>query len=187
MKRIASMTLMFGLGVAAVYGQMSVNMKSSGTSGASAINLQQPNSSNNEDNFTGTGSLGRFTVRQFRAISNSPTASSTCEGPTKLYFPEPAGAAVFRFKDGSLLNARLVEGSDCIDFSAQFAHCTIVFQITGGTGRFQNATGTLTFTEAVAPMMFDTSNNPVVFFATGEYTGTISGVGMREGSQERQP
>src|SRR5579863_8699930 len=187
MKRIASMALMICLGVAAVYAQRSVNMTSSGTSGASAVNLQQPNTSNDEDNFAGTGTLGQFTVRQIRAISNSPTPSSTCSGPSKIYFLELAGGAVFRFQDGSLLTARLTQGSDCIDFSELFAHCTLVLQITGGTGRFQNATGTLTFTEAVAPTLFDTSNNPVFFFSTGAYTGTISGVGMGEAPQEVRP
>src|SRR5215469_4629913 len=104
MKHIASMTLMLTLGVAAVYTQKKpVRMTFSGTSAPSTINLQQPDTSNGEDNFAGRGTLGLFTLRNVRAIANSPTPSSTCSGPNQLYFTEPAGAGVFRFQDGSLL------------------------------------------------------------------------------------
>jgi hypothetical protein len=195
MKRIASMTLMLSLGVAAVYGQVSTKMTFSGTSAATAVNLQIPHTANDEDNFAGTGTFGPFTVRQIRAIDNAPTPPpSSCASNPKdsyLYVLERAGGAVFRFQDGSLLNVLLTEGSDCIDFTAGAAHCTVVFQVIGGTGRFQHATGTLTFTESVAPMLCGPAMCgpspdaiPVLFFATGEYTGTISGVGMGEGSQD---
>jgi hypothetical protein len=76
------------------------------------------------------------------------------------------------------LNVKLTQGSDCIDLAAQQAHCTVTFQITGGTGRFQNASGVLTFTETVAPVLADAFNNPVFFAATGEFTGTVSGVAV---------
>jgi len=56
----------------------------------------------------------------------------------------------------------------------------MTFQITGGTGRFKNASGSITLTETVAPVLADVSNNPVFFAATGEFTGTISGVAMDE-------
>jgi hypothetical protein len=197
MKRIASMTLMLSLGVAAVYGQVSVKMTFSGTSAATAVNLQIPNTTNDEDNFAGTGTFGPFTVRQIRAIDKVPTPPpGSCASNPKdsyLYALERAGGAVFRFQDGSLLNVLFTEGSDCIDLTAGAAHCTVVFQIIGGTGRFQHATGTLTFTESVAPMLCGPAMCgpspdaiPALFFATGEYTGKIFGVGMGEGSQDTQ-
>src|ERR1700753_2609462 len=49
-----------------------VKMTFSGTAGNSAINLAQPNSSNDEDSFAGDGTLGAFTLRNVRAISNAP-------------------------------------------------------------------------------------------------------------------
>ena len=73
-----------------------------------------------------------------------------------------------------------MEGGDCIDFAALQAHCTMTFKITGGTGRFKDASGILTLTETVLPVLADASNNPVFFAATGEFTGTISGVAMDE-------
>jgi hypothetical protein len=101
MKRIASMALMFSLGVAASYGQVSVKMTFSGTSAATAVNLQIPNTGTGEDNFAGTGTFGSFTVRQFRAIDNAPTPPpSSCASNPKdsyLYFLERGGGAVFRF------------------------------------------------------------------------------------------
>jgi hypothetical protein len=164
------------LGVAAVSAQQSVKMTFSGTAANSVINLQQPNTSDDEDNFAGTGTLGSFTLRNVRAISNSPTSSSTCSGAGDLYFAETAGAGVFRFEDGSLLYVQLTQGSDCIDLVTNEAHCTLSFEITGGTGRFKSASGTLMFTETVVTVISDALNNPVYFAATGRFTGAVSGV-----------
>jgi hypothetical protein len=168
---------MLTLGVAGVYAQESVRMTFSGTSENSANNLQIPNTGMDEDNFAGRGALGTFTVGLVRAISNSPSASSTCSGLNKLHFSEPAGGGIFRFEDGSLLYVQLTSGDDCIDFAAFDAHCMLVFSISGGTGRFTNASGTLKLSEIVVPVLVDASNNPVYTAATGVITGTISGVG----------
>ena len=159
-------------------------MTFSGTAANSVINLQQPNTSDDEDNFAGTGTLGSFTLRNIRAISNSPTPSSTCSGPDDLYFLETAGAGVLRFQDGSLLYLQLTQGGDCIDLVTNEAHCTLSFQITGGTGRFKNASGTLLFTETVVTVISDALNNPVYFAATGRLTGAVSGVSEDEGQDE---
>jgi hypothetical protein len=150
-------------------------MTFSGTSENTAINLQQPNTSNDEDTFAGKSTLGRFTLLNVRAIANSPTLSSTCSGPNLLYLEELAGAGVFRFEDGSLLNVALTQGADCIDLAANVAHCTLTFKITGGTGRFKEASGVLTMTERVSAVASDALGNPVLFAATGEFTGTVSG------------
>src|SRR5205085_11063185 len=112
----------------------------------------------------------------------TPQPSSTCSGPNQLYFQTMVGAAVFRFQDGSLLTVNLTEGADCIDFAALDAHCTRTYQITGGSGRFKDAKGTLMLTEIAKPVLADFLKNPVFFDATGEFTGTISGVA---GDEER--
>jgi len=182
MKHIATMALMLNLGVASAYAQP-VKMGFSGTSAASTVNLQQPDTSNDEDNFAGNGTLGAFTFRNVRAIANSPTPSRSCSGPNQLHFADPAGAGVFRFEDGSLLKVNLTQGGDCIDLAAQEGHCTLTLQITGGTGRFKNASGTLTFTETSVPVLADALHNPVFFAATGEFTGTLSGVSREQGQE----
>jgi hypothetical protein len=186
MKLIATMALMLNLGVASAYAQQHpVKMVFSGTSAASTVILQEPDASNDEDNFAGYGTLGSFTFRIVRAIAKSPTPSSTCSGPNQLHFADPAGAGVFRFQDGSLLKVNLTQGSDCIDLAAQEAHCTLTLQITGGTGRFKNASGTLTFTETSVPVLADAFHNPVFFAATGGFTGTVSGVSKAQGQEEQ--
>jgi hypothetical protein len=172
------------LGVAAASAQQSVKMKFSGTAANSVMNLQQPNTSDDEDNFAGTGTLGSFTLRNIRAISNSPTSSSTCSGPNNLYFTETAGAGIFRFEDGSLLYVQLTEGGDCIDLVTNEAQCALSFEISGGTGRFKNASGTLLFTETVVTVISDALHNPVYFAATGEFTGAVSGVTHGEDHDE---
>jgi hypothetical protein len=186
MKSIAAMALMLSLGVANVYAQRySVKMAYSGTSGASAINLQQPGAATGEESFAGTGTLGQFT---FLLISGETTAPqqppSTCSGPANLYFTRVGGAGVFRFQDGSLLKVNLTQGSDCVDLVAQQGHCVLTLQVAGGTGRFKDASGTLTLTETNVPVLADTSNNPVFFASTGEFAGTVSGVGREADHQE---
>ena len=80
----------------------------------------------------------------------------------------------------------LKQGSDCIDLAAQQAKCTVIFQITGGTCRFKNASGILNFTQTVVPVLADDSQNPIFFAATGEFTGTVSGLGASEDSQDER-
>src|SRR5438270_4561934 len=175
MKRIATMALMLNLGLAGIYAhERSVKMTYSGTEGASATDLQFPDTKTSEFNFAGNGTLGSFTFRSVEADGNFPQQSTACPA-NQVYFQTMAVAGVFRFQDGSLLKVKLTEGHDCIDFAALEAHCTRRFQITGGTGRFKDAFGILTLTETAVPVSADAAGNPVFFVATGEFTGTISG------------
>ena len=187
MKYIAAMALMLCIGAAGVYAQRyPVKMAYSGTStGASAVNLQQPRTQTVEENFEGNGALGPFTVRIISAGTTSPQQPpTTCSGPANIYFPRVAGAGVFRFQDGSLLKVIVKQGGDCIDLAAPQgpqAHCTLTLQIAGGTGRFKDAVGTLTMTETTVPVLADSLNNPVFFASTGGFTGTVSGLELSTG------
>lgn len=176
-KYIATTALMLLFGVATVYGQNSAHMKFSGISLASAANLQQPNTTTSEYDLSGTGDFGRFDFRLIDSQPNFPSASNTCSGPNNLYFQLSYGGGIFRFQDGSLLYVQMTAGSDCIDFSVGHANCIRVLQITGGTGRFRNASGTLTLTEIVTPVLADALSNPALLSATGEITGNVTGVG----------
>ena len=177
MKHTATMALMLTLGVAGVQAQqISVNMTFSGDATPSVIDLMHPDTYTSEENLAGSGPHGPFTFRLVKASAAAPQPSTTCSGPTKFYFPNVAGAGLFRFFDGSLLMVNVTDGGDCIDFAADPAHCTLTFQVTGGTGRFRGASGVLTLTETATPILSDASNppNPVFFTETGEFTGTIS-------------
>jgi len=63
------------------------------------------------------------------------------------------------------------------------AHCTLTFEIIGGTGRFQDASGVLTYAETATPVLFDLLKNVVLGTETGEITitGTVSGVPIGDG------
>jgi hypothetical protein len=184
MKHIATMALIFNLGVAGLYAQeRPVKMTYSGTEAKSAIDLQIPGTQTAEFNFAGNGTLGPFTFRNVEA-DGAPQQSSACPA-TQVYVQTMAGAGVFRFQDGSLLKVKLTEGHDCIDFVALEAHCTRTLEITGGTRRFKDASGgILTLTETVVPVLFDAAGNPAFFAATGEFTGTVSGVAAEEEHQD---
>jgi len=186
MKRAGTLTttvaLMLSLGAASIYAQhVPVMLSFSGTSVPSTITIQ-PGAFTSEYNLTGTGTLGPFTLTFLEATSQPP---GTCPATDHPY----AGAGVFRFQDGSLLMVRLTQGSDCLQFTSAgpVAHCTRTFQITGGTGRLKNASGgTIALTETVVAVLFDASNNPVFFAATGEMTGTVSGVALAAGPQDER-
>jgi hypothetical protein len=183
-KGIVSAAILLVLSAATASAQTSVRMTFSGNSENTANDLLQPNTSNDEDHFTGIGTLGTFTLGEVRAISNSPSPSSSCSGANKLHLSEPAGGGIFRFGDGSLLYVHMTQGDDCIDFAAGKAHCVLQFQVTGGTGRFANASGTLTLTETVVPVLADALGNPVYLASTGQITGQLSGaVNPQSGAQ----
>jgi hypothetical protein len=185
MKHSATMALMVTLGVTGVYAQQRpVRMTFSGNGSGNAIDLKYSGATTVEENVAGIGTLGAFTFRDLRAAASVPQPSSTCAG---LFFPSVAGGAIFRFQDGSLLKVHLMQASDCIDLSVLQAHCTLTFQITGGTGRFKDASGSITLTETVVPVLADVSNNPVFFAATGNFRETISSVAMDEGPEGMRP
>ena len=82
----------------------------------------------------------------------------------------------------------VTQGADCIDLSKPpgQGHCTLTLQIAGGTGRFENAFGTLTLTELNVPVLADALNNPVFFVSTGEFRGTVSGIAREADHQEER-
>jgi hypothetical protein len=186
MKHIVTIALMLNFGVASVYAQQkAVNMKFSGTNVGTTIDLQ-PDTVTDDVNLAGNGTLGPFTYHELHADSVTPQSSPTCVDGTGLYIPTLAGGAVFRFQGGSLLTVELTEGALCIDLTAGVAHFAGSYKITGGTGRFKSASGTLTLTSTVSPVLFNASNAPVLLTNTGEITGTVSGVCREEDAQEEQ-
>ena len=183
MKLLATVALMLNFGVAAIHAQPgSVNITVSGTAANSTVETT-PGTPASEYNLAGDGTLGPITFRVVSTSAANPGSSTTCSGPTKLYFAIVAGAGVLRAWDGSLLTVNLTSGSDCIDLAANQALCTRIFQITGGTGRFKNASGSVTLTMTVVPVLADTTDNPVFFAVTGEVKGTASKVAGGPGNQ----
>ena len=185
MKHIATVALMLNLGVAGVYAQQKpVKMTFSGTVEPSTIKLQ-PDTNTDEGNVAGKGTLGPFTFRELHADTASPQPSSACSGPTKVYFPTVAGGGVFRFQGGSLLTVTLTEGSSlCIDLTALVGHLTTTYKITGGTGRFKGASGTLTSTSTWTPVVLDAAGNPKLLTSTGEFDGMVFGVAKGDEGQD---
>ena len=185
MKHIVTMGLTLTFAIAGAYAQqITAKMTLSGTAAPSTVDLGTGTPAS-EYNLAGNGTLGSFTLRTLSASTPAPGQSSTCSGANQLYASVVAGTGVFRFQDGSLLKVNLTDGSDCIDFAAQQALCIRIFKITGGTGRFKDASGKdVTLTMTVVPVSADASGNPVFFAITGDFTGTVSGVAMEEQSQD---
>ena len=160
MKHIATVALMLNLGVAAIYAQQKpVNMTFSGSNVATTINLQ-PGTVTDETQLAGKGTLGAFTFRELHADGPSPQLPAGCSGPS---FAVVAGAGVFRFQDEAI---------------------TVNYQIGGGTGRFTGASGNLTMTATIAPILFNASNAPALLTNTGEFKGTVFGVAKGQDGQD---
>jgi hypothetical protein len=182
MKLLATAALMLNFGVASIYAQsVSVDLTVSGTAANSTVQLTPDIATSgpaSEYNLAGGGILDPFTLRVVNSSAANPTSSSTCPSPL-VYFAAGAGAGVLRSGDGSLLTLFLTGGGDCIDFTGALpAVCIRTFKITGGTGRFKNASGILTLTMAVVPVLADDTGNPVLFSVTGEVKGTASKVSL---------
>lgn len=168
--------------------QRPVRMSFSGSMIPTALNAQ-PNSVTDEELLAGTGSLGSFTLRKLRVDAPPPLQPpSTCSGPNRFFVPVPAGAGVFRFQSGSLLTIRITQGSLCIDGSVGRGELTETYQITGGTGRFRGATGTLRLTATLALVFADSSGSvPLMLTSTGEFEGTIQNVGGGDEPDQERP
>ena len=71
-------------------------------------------------------------------------------------------------------------------FSGTEAASAINLQISD-THRFKHASGgMLTLTEKAVPVLADAAGNPVFLIATGQFTGTVSGVSGEEDHDEGQ-
>jgi len=163
--------LMLALGLAGAYAQQEqghVKMTFSGTNVATTINLQA-NTVTDEMQAGGTGSLGQFTFRELHADGAGP-APEGCTGPS---FGVLKGAGVFRFQDGSLLVVTLKDGSGCINLVERFSALIVNYQITGGTGRFANASGELTMTATQTPVLRNAINAPALLPIAGQFEGTV--------------
>ena len=95
-----------------------------------------------------------------------------------------AGAGVFRFQDGSLLIVTVMDGSGCINLAAGNAALTVNYQITGGTGRFEGASGNLTMTATLTAVLRNASNAPALLTNTGKFEGTVFGEALEDEERE---
>ena len=154
---------------------------------ATTLNLA-PDTVTDEVDLAGDGSFGPFTFRELHADSLVPPQDppATCAAPL-LFLPVVTAGGVLRFQDGSLLVVNLVtreegpEAGICINFEVGMARLTETYEITGGTKRFQQASGNLTLTATVTPVLFNASNMPALLTSFGRFEGTISGVSHRDG------
>src|SRR5262249_5552974 len=143
----------------------------SGTNVATTINLQ-PNTVTDEQHSAGNGTFGAFTFRELHADGPVLPAASGCSGPN---WAVVAGAGVFRFEDGSLLIVAIKDGSGCVNPAAGNSAMSVNYQITRGTGRFEGASGALTYTATMTAVFRNASNAPALLTLTGEIEGSVSG------------
>jgi hypothetical protein len=163
--------------------QRPVKMRFSGTNVAIPINLQ-PGTVTDETHLAGNGTHGAFTFRELHADGPSPQPPAGCF--STRYFAVVAGAGVFRFQDGSLLVVTVRDGSGCINLAAGNSALTVNYEISGGTGRFTGASGHLTMTATIAPVLRNASGAPALLTNTGELEGTIVGAALEEERQDER-
>jgi hypothetical protein len=183
MKRTVTVVLMLLLTAAASYAQQKpVKMKYSGSELTTTYNIAG-NMFSGEEKLTGDGSLGHFTYRALRADGDNFTITDACpEGD----FSVLKGAGIFRFSDGSLMTVNITGGAISVDANG-LGHLTETYQVTGGTGRFKNATGELSLKGTLNVVLLDvTGQTPLLLTNTGEFGGTITGVADDQGRAGQQ-
>jgi hypothetical protein len=179
MKHLTALALMLTLGVASLYAhERPVKMRFSGSMVPTSI-VMQPDTITDDELLTGDGALGPFTFRKLRTDALAPQPSDACSGASQLNIPVVAGGGVFRFEDGSLLTVAITEGALCIDLTVSLGRLTEMYQITGGTGRFKGASGTLTSTATLSPVLISASGQVTMLASTGRFDGTLDAQGLR--------
>jgi hypothetical protein len=182
MKHLMASVLILMCGASIQARELSVSMTYSGSItypevSAPPVNVVAGGNSPLSDlTVAGDGSLGPFTLHEVAATAASPTSFGCAAPDNSAAFTFVKAAGIFRFQDGSLLTYELKAGTSCIDFTKGFGNSTITETITGGTGRFKNASGTLTIKVPVSyPVLFDdTMMHPVLLaLPNGQVTGTI--------------
>lgn len=162
--------------------QNPVKMKYSGSELTTAF-LLKGNTVAGEEKLAGSGSLGQFTYRALRGDDlNDLTITDSCPNGN---IPVTTGAGIFRFSDGSLMTVNITGGTICVDAN-QVGHLTETYQITGGTGRFKNASGDLSLRGTLNVILSDVFGNPLLLTNTGEFDGTVVGVAEGHGAQGQQ-
>jgi hypothetical protein len=183
MKHITTVALMLNLGVAGIYAQQRpLKMTLSGSKVATTIDLG-PNTRTDEVHLAGNSTLGPVTYRGLRADETIPQSVGKCGDGSGPILRVAAGGGVFRFQDGSLLTVALSGGTLCVDLDHVVGHLQETYQITGGTGRFQTAKGSLALTATLGAVVADASNSAVLLTITGESDGTVLGAAIREAGQ----
>lgn len=167
-----------------VSGPGQVKMAFSGSSVPTAIDVQ-PNTITDEELLAGHGTLGKFTFRKLRTDETSPEFFGSCGNGSGPSIRVVAGGGVFRFEDGSLLTVTLTEGVLCVDLDHLVGHLTETYQITGGTGRLNGASGALQLTGTLKVVLFSASNAPVLSTNTGELNGAVQ-IPSGEGGQDQR-
>ena len=149
-----------------------VRMAFSGSMVPTSI-VVQPDTITDEELLAGNGTLGPFTFRKLRTDELSPQSFGSCGSGSGPSIRVVAGGGVFRFEDGSLLTVTVTEGDLCVDLDHAVGHLAETYQITGGTGRFKEASGALQLTGTLKPVLFSASNAAVLLTNTGELKGTV--------------
>lgn len=148
-----------------------VRMTFSGSMIPTAIEVKK-DTITDEELLQGDSSFGPFTFRKLRTDS-AHSEPASCGAGFGASVPVVAGGGVVRFEDGSLLMVTIAEGVLCVDFQHLVGHLTETYQITGGTGRFNGASGTLQLTATLKPVLFSDSNAAVLLTTVGELKGAV--------------
>jgi hypothetical protein len=134
----------------------------------------QPDTITDEELLAGNGTFGPFTFRKLRTDETSAAFFGSCGSGVGPSIRVVAGGGVFRFEDGSLLTVTITEGVLCVDVDHGVGHLAETYQITGGTGRFEGATGALRSTGTLSAVVFNASETAALLLTNaGQLQGTV--------------
>lgn len=121
----------------------------------------------------GTGTLGRYTISSLTELA--PWGGNFCAPPNVIELTVTSGSTILRYANGDLQYSRRTGGRVCFDVSPDPLPITGTLdnEITGGTGRFEGATGWFTTTFTSDAVSVDSTGMPVHQGNSGSTVGEI--------------
>jgi hypothetical protein len=118
----------------------------------------------------GSGSPSYEGVQEIQFAPTGLCEAGEVEGIIAAY------SIVRRYSNGDLLFSRLVDGSFCLDPASGKAQVTVNAEISGGTGRFEGATGSYVIDYEATALLPDPTGGIGHGAFVGMVTGTVDGV-----------
>lgn len=147
---IAALSLLLGIGISSQAGAQSFEQQIAGGMGFVDSGVDDLL----VGNLMGKGGPGRSNIRSEIAGPLVPEAPTDCPAGFDFQVPVVRANFVATFQDLSLLSGRLVSGFVCRNVTSGDGFAFTEGEITGGSGRFEGATGTWKTTAEAKPAGF---------------------------------
>ena len=166
---LTALALVLGVAQAQV---QPVQYSYSGTSVPTAIDSNGDGILAGEVLASANGTGGKLTFRALEELGAPIGPTARCPAPL-VEFPHRTAVSTATTEDGSMYFERLVAGHLCVNTSTGAFSFEITYEIFGGTGRFEGATGSIA-TKGTGRIIFAVPGKALYSVLAGTSTGSIA-------------